>query len=507
MRIRVFISSVQKELADERMALQILLSTDPFLSTHCVPVLFEDAPAPLHPDPQAYLSTLKDCQVYLAIVWKQYGNRFERLSATHHEYRLAQQLKLPTLVTIKGDRKLERDSGTCAFFDEICADGHTYDRFSDTEQLQETVRNRLIKHIKDTYDIEPTSDQETSAHETILVASRFERQRLDLMPWEDADTNLATRIAAMAEEKEPSEMTPEDVRKALWQRGYLWRDDQNRYYATAAGILLFSFDPSACFVHVRIQASAYAGEERTPEPQDHCTIRKPLTEAIDEAVSFVNRNTRHPLRVVGLKRVKVDEYPEEALREALVNALAHRDYEDVSRRIALDVYRGRVEIISPGGLPGTLTLAQLRAGRARSRSRNPVIAQGLTFLDRMEERGTGIQRMRDSMLNHGLDKPQITIVDHEVVVMLPGPGDDLDRIRTPENFAGGLAPSVEARLNQRQKAILSEIVKTGSVTTGWITKTLGVVKDTAVRDINELMDLGLIEPKGAGRGRHYVLKA
>ena len=376
MRIRVFISSVQKELTDERMALQILLTTDPFLSNHCVPVLFEDVPAPLRPDKQAYLNLLRDCQVYIAIIWKQYGYPVKGLSATHHEYRLAQELKLPTLVTVKGDNQLNRDAQTHAFLDEIRTDGHTYDRFMNTEELQEKVRIRLIKNIKDMYDIEPTSDQERSAHETIQVASLFERQRLDLMPWEDADIDLATQIATAAEETDPIEMTQDAVCKVLWQRGYLWRDDQGRYYMTAAGILLFSRDPSACFVHARIQASAYGGDKRGPSPRDHATIRKPLSQSIDEAVAFVHKNTRHPLRVVGLRRVEVDEYPEEALREALVNALAHRDYEDGSRRILLEVYTDRVEIISPGGLPGTLTLARLRAGKARSRSRNPVIAQG-----------------------------------------------------------------------------------------------------------------------------------
>jgi predicted HTH transcriptional regulator len=506
MRIRVFISSVQKELADERMALQILLTTDPFLSSHCVPVLFEEVPAPLHPDQQAYLNLLRECQIYIAIIWKQYGNPVNGLSATHHEYRLARELKLPTLVTVKGDNHLDRDDETHAFLEEIRTDGHTYDRFMNTEELQEAVRNRLIKHIKDMYDLEPTSDQERSAHETIQVASLFERQRLDLMPWEDADIELATQIAAAAEESDPMEMTPDAARKALWQRGYLWRDDQNRYYVTAAGILLFSRDPSVCFVHARIQASSYGGDKRGPSPRDHATIRKPLSRAIDEAVAFVHKNTRHPLRVVGLRRVEVDEYPEEALREAMVNALAHRDYEDVSRRILLEVYTDRLEIISPGGLPGTLTLARLRAGKARSRSRNPGIAQGLAFLDRMEERGTGIQRMQDAMLDHGLDKPLIEVVDNEVIVTLRGPGDNFDLIRTPNTSGGGLEPSIEAKLNERQRAILEEVVANGSVSTGWCTKAFGVVKDTAVRDLNELVELGLFEPRGRGRGRHYVLK-
>ncbi len=129
-----------------------------------------------------------------------------------------------------------------------------------------------------------------------------------------------------------------------------------------------------------------------------------------------------------------------------------------------------------------------------------------------ENRGTGMAgREKDggidyAMLNHGLDEPPITIADNEVVVVLRGPGEDMNRIRIPENITGCLSPSVAAKLNERQKAVLAEIVKNGAVSTGWITKTLVIVKDTAARDIKELVIYGLIVPKGQGRGRHYVLK-
>ena len=506
MRIKVFISSVQKELEDERLALQILLSTDPFLSWHCVPVLFEEEPQSLHPAPQAYLTLLKNSHVYVGIVWKEYGRPVGRLSATHHEYRLARTLELPTLVAIKGPNVLVRSAQTNEFIEEIKADGHTYERFDSTEELQEKVRKRLVRYIKDSYDIEPTSDQNTSALQTIHSASIFERQRLEVLPSEAIDQSIALRMVTIAEGLPFDSVDYEDVKHSLWQRGYLWKDEGKQYYATAAGIMLFAADPSRYFAHARIQVAAYSGSVRTATPLDHATIRKPLPHAIDEAVTFIRRNTRHPLRIIGLQRIEVDEYPEEALREALVNALAHRDYEDAGRRITVDVFRDRIEIISPGSLPGNLSLAKLRSGKARSRSRNPNISQGLVFLGRMEERGTGIMRMRDAMLNHGLDEPLITIADNEVVVVLRGPGEDMNRIRISENITAGLSPSVAAKLNERQKVILAEIVKNGTVSTGWITTTLGIVKDTAGRDIKELVVYGLIVPKGQGRGRHYVLK-
>lgn len=82
----------------------------------------------------------------------------------------------------------------------------------------------------------------------------------------------------------------------------------------------------------------------------------------------------------------------------------------------------------------------------------------------------------------------------------------MERILLPENITGGISPAVAEKLNERQNAILAEIVRSGSVTTGWITKTLGVAKDTAFRDVRELVAFDLIEPEGEGRGRHYILK-
>jgi ATP-dependent DNA helicase RecG len=88
-------------------------------------------------------------------------------------------------------------------------------------------------------------------------------------------------------------------------------------------------------------------------------------------LSWPRSNTRHPIRVVGLNRVRLDEYPPEALREALVNAAAHRDYKDGSRKIMLEVFSDRVVISSPGLPPPPITLQKLRTGKYRTCSRIP----------------------------------------------------------------------------------------------------------------------------------------
>ncbi|MEI7673345.1 MAG: ATP-binding protein, partial [Deltaproteobacteria bacterium] len=105
--------------------------------------------------------------------------------------------------------------------------------------------------------------------------------------------------------------------------------------------------------------------------------------------------------------LRLDEYPVDGLREALVNAVAHRQYEDAGRKILLEVFADRVVLSSPGLPPKPITLASLRRGKYRPCSRNPVLAQCLSYFHRIEERGSGFRRMHDQMLDHGLDPPLI----------------------------------------------------------------------------------------------------
>lgn len=138
-RLKIFISSVQKELAEERMAVQILLSTDSFLQKHTVPRLFEYTPAPLTPNQKGYLDLLDTCNVCLLILGKEYGGKNEDtdLSATHEEYHLARKLGLPILPCVKGDRSFSREQEAEALFAGVRKDGS---RTADSRVLKTSRR-------------------------------------------------------------------------------------------------------------------------------------------------------------------------------------------------------------------------------------------------------------------------------------------------------------------------------------------------------------------------------
>lgn len=211
------------------------------------------------------------------------------------------------------------------------------------------------------------------------------------------------------------------------------------------------------------------------------------------------------MRVVGMTRIALDEYPREAVRECIVNAIAHRNYEDSARQILVKLFSDRLEILSPGAPMKPLTVAKIRRGNCPPCSRNPVLGQYLNHLRLMDQRGSGIGRMKTAMLNHGLDEPEYALTEGYFLVTLKGPGDDLDRLRLPAGASAGLPPAVEAQLNARQKRILAHVSADGLVTSGWCRKEFSVTYNTAYRDLSALVELRLLNQKGKGRSTRYVL--
>lgn len=503
--LHIFVSSVQKELEDERLIVQNLVNTDPFLAAHCVPVLYEFEPASPAKALDGCLEALDCCNVYLLIVGVQYGAPVGKLSITHIEYRHAKETKLPVLAFIKGERGVEREAGTAALLAEIEADGFKYKRFGNVIELQKEVRAALVKLLQDRFGIAPTTDENRIAEHTIEATSSFESRTLDRLRWRDLDLDVARSMIAAAERRKPDELTEGDLLAGAALRSLIWREPSSgEHFATAAGIVLLAVDPSAVFPQCRILADAYRGAEPDGEPRDHEDIRGPMPLAIERAIAFIDRNTRHPMRIVGLNRVRLDEYPVDGLREALVNAVAHRQYEDAGRKILLEVFADRVGLSSPGLPPKPITLAGLRSGKYRPCSRNPVLAQCLSYFHRIEERGSGFRRMREQMLNHGLDQPLIGADTGYFQVTFPGPGNNIERLRVPEKRLL-VTRSVEAQLNERQRRIISQALQSGFVTTGWCMETLGVVRDTAHRDLIDLVKRDILVRKGSGRSSRYVL--
>jgi ATP-dependent DNA helicase RecG len=506
--VRVFISSVQKELEHERAAVAQLISTDPFLLKHCEAVLYDKEPSSGRPSEKGYLECLKSCQIYLLLVDIEYGRPAGDFSATHEEYQLAQKVNLPSLIFIRGlDKKHDaaREKKTKEFIDETKRDGYKYVRFHDREDLKPSVRAALYSVLKAEFKIRASAGESEEGKHLIEVASSFESTPLPDVSRESLDQNALADLVEVAIGQPGLRIWDDSAEHALVARGLASLRPGERAIITRGAFLLFASRPANRFPQCEILADAYEEPKISGRPKGQLTINAPLLGAVEQALKFVDDHTFHPRRVVGLNNMRLDEYPARALRETLINAVAHRTYDDATRKILLRVFSDRVEIASPGYPPKPLTLAKLRSGAYRPCSRNPLMTQTLALLNQMEQRGTGMARMRDAMLDHGLDVPVLSEDDGYFVVTLHGPAGDYDRIRTPSQSSGPITPAIEARLNERQKAIMLHVQQEGSATNRWVQEKCRVVRDTAHRDLQELVVLELLKRVGKGRTTRYEL--
>ena len=183
----------------------------------------------------------------------------------------------------------------------------------------------------------------------------------------------------------------------------LVRRVQERTVPTAGGILLFGRERLARFPDAWLQAGRFAGTNRA-----HLADRAELTAypvlAIEQAVGFVERNTRLGMTVGRVHRRDLPTVPPAALREVLVNAFVHADYAQRGAPIRVAVFDDRIEVENPGILLPGLTLDDLRDGV--SRVRNRVIARVFKELGLVEQWGTGVQRMIAACVAAGLPEPE-----------------------------------------------------------------------------------------------------
>lgn len=341
---------------------------------------------------------------------------------------------------------------------------------------------------------------------TLEAASDFDTQLLDQVDYEDLDKGLMTQYAQAARHGKTT-IGEAETQKVLLQRGMLWFDEKDRICRpTAAGLLMFGLSPDAVFPQCRIAANAYSGSSRG-DLVDRLDIKKPLPEAVEDAIQFLIRNMRHVAKTQGFSRVTIDEYPYEALREAIVNAVAHRDYAIQGASIRIEKYADRLQILSPGGPPPPITMSKLRSLNYIPCSRNPILARALSYFERIEEQGDGIRRIVDEVTNVGLPGVEFRIVDGHFAVIFTGPGKTLSNLRPPQpRVVYEIPPADVSRLNANQRIIIRRLLSRGEVDTAGLAKLLKVTPQAVRKDFSVLQGMGIIEKRGRARATYYVLK-
>ena len=194
---------------------------------------------------------------------------------------------------------------------------------------------------------------------------------------------------------------PDDDEKA-WQSLLVNTEFMTEEGVTVGGVLLFAKAPNRFLPHAGIDAAAFPGTEKDYAARERAALRGPMTPLLDannavvenglveQTLNFVQRNTPVTAVLENGRRIDRPAYPPEVLREAIVNALIHRDYLLSSTDIELAIYSDRLEIISPGRLPNGITTERMRTGcRA---ARNQLLKDVMRDYHYLEHMGMGVPR-------------------------------------------------------------------------------------------------------------------
>lgn len=216
----------------------------------------------------------------------------------------------------------------------------------------------------------------------------------------------------------PLEAADVPVPRMLENMRFLVRDLEGAARLSLAGLLLFGKQPQEHLYYARISAVRWQGVEAGEVIIDRQEITGRLPQQIDWAEAFVKRNTALETRIEGVKQQDYPQYPVVALREALVNAVAHRDYSLGGAQILLYIFDDRLEIRSPGRLPNSVTLENVRTHY--SKPRNETIARVLFNLGYVNTLGSGIPRMIRLMREYVGREPDFELPEYQFLVRLWG---------------------------------------------------------------------------------------
>ena len=253
--------------------------------------------------------------------------------------------------------------------------------------------------------------------------ARFVRQREDrpgedepLRGFQPVDVDLSALNEVLEADERPS-VDQEDVLRALVDLGVAEPGSSHLEVSVLrAAAVLFAHDPGKFVRGASVQLVRREGVGPGPGPtaaRTECT--GPLSRILDDCLRFIARYTRRYAVVRGVKREILPEYPEAVLREAILNALAHRDYGLAGATVYVTIWDDRIEVQSPGPLPGHITTENMRQEHY---SRNHRIMRVLKALGLVEEYGEGVDRMYREMEARLMEPPIFSAADGSVTVTL-----------------------------------------------------------------------------------------
>lgn len=255
--------------------------------------------------------------------------------------------------------------------------------------------------------------------------------------WPVAEASYADLDSKKVEEyiKKIKERLNEDIsstdKKSLRRIGVL-TESHGKLVPTAGAMLMLGKEPQNFLGSSSIKVARFKGKDIGGVIIDQKEIRGTIPEMIDTAAQFILKHMSTGAKIEGLERDDIEEYPLVAVREAITNAVVHRDYVIEGTNVRIFMFDNRIEIYTPGGLPDSVTIDNMEYTQY---SRNRIITDILINTGRyIEKLGTGIRRIKLTVRQSGLKEPQFFDTGVDFVVVLFGPIDKTWQFRKRERI-------------------------------------------------------------------------
>ncbi|MHB8872351.1 MAG: ATP-binding protein [Myxococcaceae bacterium] len=367
----------------------------------------------------------------------------------------------------KGIKYLERSGVTV----------HLFDR-----DLQERIREANRNFIDQALERAAKLDEKPEG----ITLSKFEHA-IGTTAVRDLSPEAMERYRSIAGIEEP--VDSEAFRRRLVQQGLLV-EAGSKFVPTGFGFLLFGKEPRTVLPQAGLLGTIHfpSGEE---EPRDFDGPLVLIPEAVEKWLTDKLPSTVDRSR---MRRKRLEPLPFELVREAVVNALVHRDYEIRGAKCQLVVTADTVVVKSPGGPVPPLTLPQLQSLAAPMLSRNPLLHFVFARMDLAEERGLGMKSFKSVSQARGLPLPKFTFDD---------PYLSLTLYRSPESAVHVLAPAVLEELNNDERAGWEFVASRESTRMAEYARQLGFDARKAQRHLSKFVALKLLARVGAGPATEY----
>lgn len=282
----------------------------------------------------------------------------------------------------------------------------------------------------------------------------------------------------------------------------------NGDYLTNAAMLLFCKDPDKYQLGSYIKIG-YFETDADLIYQDE--IHGSILEQVDKAVELIyTKYMKAKIRYEGIQRIERYFVPEDALREALLNAICHKKYQS-GIPIQISVYEDKLYVANIGSLPENWTLENLITKHA-SKPYNPDIANVFYLAGFIESWGRGVEKICTSLKEDNLPMPEFTVNPEDIMIKFTGPEDRIIRMtdkvndKFADNFADNFADKFAERLSDREQQILNLIIEDPGYTTSQMGAKLAISRVAVGNHIKSLKEKGVIERVGSDRKGYWKIK-